>query len=497
MENDDEADKLRLLTQTVDVQFDRVNEKIVWKDLFPEWINEDETFKTSSCPEIPLSIVNLTGLDVVIARVPCGGGGGSDVEDGAEVKDVFRLQLNLIVADLMVRNGWQDQKQRRKDVYAVFVGSCGGGGGAMWEIFRCEDLLWHEGDVWVYKPDLWRLKEKLTMPVGSCQLAPPYNSKTSERFIFYSLFKEKTRRLESSGHRRREAYVTVLHSSESYVCGAIALAHSIRRSNSTKDLVLLADDSISPVSLLGLRRVGWKIKRIQRIKSPHAEKGAYNEWNYSKLRIWELIHYDKIIFIDSDFLVLENLDSFFDYPELSAVGNSRDIFNSGVMLVEPSICKFKKLMEIKDLVGSYNGGDQGFLNQIIVWWHRWPTRLNFLKAFPLEMGDEIHEKLPLRVSALHYLGWKPWMCYRDYDCNWDMEGRRMFASDEAHRRWWEVYRTMPSVLQSYCGLDKETDDRLKKWRERAKVNTNFSDGHWKIQIKDPRRKKMILSSSDR
>ena len=42
----------------------------------------------------------------------------------------------------------------------------------------------------------------------------------------------------------KEAYVTVLHSSEAYVCGAIALAQSIHQINSTRDLVLLADDLI-------------------------------------------------------------------------------------------------------------------------------------------------------------------------------------------------------------------------------------------------------------
>lgn len=247
-------------------------------------------------------------------------------------------------------------------------------------------------------------------------------------------------------HQPREAYVTLLHSSEKYVCGAIALAQSIIQTNSNKDLILLADDSISMQSLLGLRAAGWKIKHIERIRSPHAEKDAYNEWNYSKLRIWQLTEYDKVIFIDADLIVLQNMDAYFVYHQVSAVGNDKILFNSGVMLVEPSQCMFEGLMEKRYDIASYNGGNQGFLNEVFTWWHRWPKRLNHLKIF-----DNVHNakhEIPENLFALHYLGLKPWMCYRDYDCNWDMLNHHSFASDMAHQRWWQVYDAMSEMLQA-------------------------------------------------
>ncbi|KAL6989677.1 hypothetical protein U1Q18_015428 [Sarracenia purpurea var. burkii] len=292
--------------------------------------------------------------------------------------------------------------------------------------------------------------------------------------------------LNNPPQKPREAYVTVLHSSESYVCGAIALAQSIIQTNSTRDLLLLADSSISAKSLRGLRSAGWKIKPIDRIRSPHARTHAYNEWNYSKLRVWQLIEYDKIIFIDSDFIVLDNIDAFFDFPQLSAVGNDKSLFNSGIMMIEPSICTFETLMEKRHKVASYNGGDQGFLNEMFVWWHRWPSRMNHLKIFQGQ-GEHGEERgVPTDVFAVHYLGLKPWMCYMDYDCNWDVAERRIFASDTAHRRWWDVYKAMPKRLQAYCGLSEGMDRRIRRWRERAK-KANLADGHWKIKVKDPRR----------
>jgi len=281
------------------------------------------------------------------------------------------------------------------------------------------------------------------------------------------------------------AYVSILHSSEAYVCGAIALAQSILQSNTNfpNDLILLVDKSIGPESITGLKAAGWKIKRIKRILNPFAQRGAYNEWNYSKLRMWQLTSYEKIIFIDSDLVLLNNLDHLFVYPQLSAAPNEKVLFNSGLMVIEPSQCMFQKMMNKTFKVRSYNGGDQGFLNEMFTWWHRLPAKVNQLKCFKVK--DEKHE-VPEDVYAIHYLGLKPWMCYRDYDCNWDMQDHHVFASDYAHMRWWQVYDAMPKELQSYCGLTREMNERIVQWRRIAR-NSSLSDGHWKIKVEDPRK----------
>jgi len=305
----------------------------------------------------------------------------------------------------------------------------------------------------------------------------------------FSLQPTPRKRNHTTYHHQREAYATVLHSSEAYVCGAIALAQSIIQTNSTRDLLLLADDSITSKSLRGLRAAGWKIKRIKRILSPFAEKGSYNEWNYSKIRVWQLTEYDKVIFIDADLLVLKNIDKFFVHPQLSAAPNDKMIFNSGVMVIEPSMCMFKELMEKSFKLGSYNGGDQGFLNEVFTWWHRLPTKLNHLKIYGGPNNDEKHE-VPADVYAIHYLGLKPWMCYKEYDCNWDMSDHHPFASDSAHRRWWQVYEAMPEKLKPFCGLTEKMDARVRKWRGRAR-NANLPDGHWRIKVNDLRRRHFV------
>ncbi|XVE62994.1 hypothetical protein DITRI_Ditri06bG0164300 [Diplodiscus trichospermus] len=476
---DDEESECKVhgpCVSTVHVHFNHVTKARRWEDFFPEWIDEDQNSGPPTCPEIPMPrLRDYQDLDIVVARVPCEGWTSK-----AGLRDVFRLQVNLVVANLLVGSGWATPDVKRA-VYAVFIGDCG----PMQEIFRCDDLLRKVGDHWVYRPELSRLQQKVIMPLGSCEIAQPYGRTGKEPWRRYSSSHQSRKKAKHNAFNRREAYVTVLHSSDDYVCGAIALAQSIIHSNSTRDLFLLHDENISPKSLTGLRFAGWKTRAMERIRSPFSIKGSYNEWNYSKLRIWLLTWYDKVIFIDSDFLILKNLDWLFVYPQLSAAANDKTLFNSGIMVIEPSLCFFEDLMVKSWQVESYNGGDQGFLNEVFTWWHRLPSKVNLLKIFEGNQSHDHHEMIPDDVSAIHYLGLKPWMCYRDYDCNWDMKERQIFASDKAHQKWWQVYDAMPEKLQQYCGLTEKMNWRIKKWRGIAR-NLSLPDEHWKIGITDPR-----------
>ncbi|PKI51545.1 hypothetical protein CRG98_028105 [Punica granatum] len=370
--NTDRAVKGGILIETVPLKFDHVSENLTWNDFFPQWIDEDQILDVPQCPEIPIpALEDYNNLNLTVARVPSG------------------------------------------------------------KIFRCEDLIRKVGDHWVYRPEKKRLEQIVHMPVGSCQLAPPY---------------AVTEKVNSATYHPREAYA---------------------------------------MSLKGLRDAGRKIKQIERIRSPYAMTGTYNEWNHSKLRVWQLTDYDKVIFIDADLLVFQNIDKFFVYPELSVVKNSRDMFNSGVMVLEPSNCLFKQMMAKRYELKSYNGGDQhqGFPNEIFTWWHRLPEKLNYLNCFDSAIDQE--HKIPENTYTIHFLGWKPWTCYRDYDCNWDTDYSQKFASDCAHREWWKLYDSMAKELQSYCRLTENMESRIREQRRIAR-NASFPDGHWKIKVTDDR-----------
>ncbi|XP_054804855.1 UDP-glucuronate:xylan alpha-glucuronosyltransferase 1 [Prosopis cineraria] len=439
---------------------------VTWESLYPEWIDEEEETEVPICPSLPSLRSPGTRLNLIAVKLPCHRAKNSNWS-----RDVGRLHLLLAAAGLAA------SFKGNYTVHVLFITNCF----PMPNLFTCNELVAHEGNAWLYRPNLSVLRQKVQLPAGSCELALSMRGKE----------------LVYAGNVHREAYATILHSAHVYVCGAIAAAQSIRMSGSTRDLVILVDETISGYHRSGLEAAGWKVRIIQRIRNPKAEKDAYNEWNYSKFRLWQLTDYDKIIFIDADLLILRNIDFLFGMPEITATGNNATLFNSGVMVVEPSNCTFQLLMDHINEIESYNGGDQGYLNEIFTWWHRIPRHMNFLKHF--WVGDEEEKKQmktmlfgadPPILYVLHYLGMKPWLCFRDYDCNWNFDIFHEFASDVAHERWWRIHDAMPDVLQQFCLLQSKQKAQL-EWDRREAEKANYTDGHWRIKVNDWRLKKCI------
>eukprot|EP00250_Pteridium_aquilinum_P021531 c25155_g1_i1 orf=192-2171(-) len=443
------------------LSLESANETLTWKDFYPEWIDEEENFEVPMCPSLPMAELEAnTTLDVVFVEIPC-----DKSSDWA--RDVLRLHLQLGVANAAAKSN---------SSYVALFTMCP----PFPNLFTCKELVAKRGHLWLYKLDLPKLAKKVALPVGSCELAVPLKDNSMQK-------------MQQGMETRREAYAAILHSADMYVCGAIALAHSIRKTGSKRDMVILVDENIQPHKREGLEEAGWIVVQIERIRNPNADPKSYNEWNYSKLRLWQLTSYHKLIFLDSDVLVLRNIDFLFQSEEISASGNSRTVFNSGVMVLEPNNCTFNLLMSNIATIFSYNGGDQGFLNEIFTWWHRLPRRMNFLKHFFSNSQEEFEEKTrlfgmhPPELYVLHFLGYKPWLCFRDYDCSWHFPELHKFASDVAHATWWNLYDTMPHQLQGFCNMSQNQTDILAYEMATSQLSPNPDPYlHWQRNISDPR-----------
>src|SRR5258708_32084772 len=78
----------------------------------------------------------------------------------------------------------------------------------------------------------------------------------------------------------------------------------------------------------------------------------------TKLHVFRLTQFDKIIFLDADVLPVRPLSHLFALPHsFSAVPDVGwpDIFNSGVMVLEPGEDKFQQLMGLVRSNGSWDG----------------------------------------------------------------------------------------------------------------------------------------------
>ena len=84
--------------------------------------------------------------------------------------------------------------------------------------------------------------------------------------------------------------------------------------------------------------------------------------HFVKVQTWLLTEYRRVILIDSDAIVLRNIDALFSCGKFCAAYRHSDLFNTGVVVLKPSVDTFMNICRNIQTIGSSTNGDQGFLN---------------------------------------------------------------------------------------------------------------------------------------
>jgi len=258
--------------------------------------------------------------------------------------------------------------------------------------------------------------------------------------------------------KMKKAYATTLCSGEGYLPGVEALGGSLKASGTREPMVLMLTPEVRPATRARLAEEGWVLRDVEPIANPNASAqqmlprfGAA----YTKLRAWELVEYDKVVLLDADTLVLQNVDDLFDRPEIAAAPDFflPDRFSSGVMVLEPGKAKFERMVRALAQLESYDGGDQGFLNMFFEGWyampvaHRLPVGYNmahFIYQF-MHAHPSTFEKLRHEIKIVHYLVQKPW--------------RAKSTLSGASEMWWDAYFSVhPEKTQDWRVRLHELED---------------------------------------
>ncbi|XP_048420369.1 galactinol synthase 2-like [Pyrus x bretschneideri] len=108
----------------------------------------------------------------------------------------------------------------------------------------------------------------------------------------------------------RRAYVTMLAGDyDEALIGAVGLVKGLKKVTSQYPLVVAVLPDVSEKDRKLLASHGCIVKEIEPVIM------ASYVTDYSKLRIWELEEYDKMIYLDVFVQVFENIDHMFDYPD--------------------------------------------------------------------------------------------------------------------------------------------------------------------------------------
>jgi len=220
---------------------------------------------------------------------------------------------------------------------------------------------------------------------------------------------------------KRNAYVSLICGGDAYVPGAEVLGKSLEATRTQHAKVLLVTADVSEASRALLTGQGWLIREVEAISNPHREKGLlFARFGnvFTKLHAWNLTEFDKLVYLDADTLVLQNVDELFDRPSFAAGPDYfvPDRFNSGVMVLEPSTVTYDAIRAALLSSASYDGGDQGFLNEFFANWYAMPiaNRLppgynmhHFILQFLVSHASL--KSMAKEAKIIHYTMQKPWL----------------------------------------------------------------------------------------
>jgi hypothetical protein len=186
-------------------------------------------------------------------------------------------------------------------------------------------------------------------------------------------------------NKKDNAVVTLVMGEKSgYSAGAIALGQSLKDVGSKLSKICLVTPDVEEFNRQSLSKL-WKVVEVEPIYCNHKLDPSVNEQEYdlkgeqyiagitrwsttcTKFAAWKLTQFKRIVFFDSDVVVLQPIDDVlygFSNASFAAAPETfpPDTFNSGAMVLNPSLETFARLLRLNEEVGSAEGGDQGVFN---------------------------------------------------------------------------------------------------------------------------------------
>lgn len=215
----------------------------------------------------------------------------------------------------------------------------------------------------------------------------------------------------------KEAYITAL-SNDAYLKGVLALYKTLR-DHSDKEFLVMVSRAVSnyTIDILRKRKIQYKLCSPI-VPDVDFENSRFWYWKYTffKLNMWSLTEYDKLVYLDCDMLVLDNVDELFQREDMSAVAD-RDFdfwrseskgLNSGCLVIKPNMTVYNNL--IKQLNNVFDRpkvyGDQDIINEVFPNW-------GGQKQLPVDYNAHYHYihlyHYEAHLKIVHFaLSPKPW-----------------------------------------------------------------------------------------
>ena len=156
---------------------------------------------------------------------------------------------------------------------------------------------------------------------------------------------------------------------------------------------------------------------------------------FTKINLWRLQQFRKVVYLDADVVTLRAPDELFDigvsFAAVPDIGWP-DCFNSGVMVLDPNMGEYYALLALARRGISFDGADQGLLNIHFPRFHRLSFTYNCTPSGHYQYVPA-YRHFQSSISVVHYIGpEKPWNQAREAATSGTVY-------DELLGRWWAVY----------------------------------------------------------
>lgn len=215
-----------------------------------------------------------------------------------------------------------------------------------------------------------------------------------------------------------DVYCTLLLN-DAYLPGAQVLAHSLRDAGTKKRLaVMVVLAGVSKNTIVELKKIYDYVIPVEpqytkAVENLHLLKRPDLMAALTKIGLWKQTQFRKVVYVDADVVAMRAPDELFDVDaEFAACPDIGwpDCFNSGVMVVKPNQDTHEELVNLASKGESFDGADQGLLNQHFENWHRLSFTYNCTVG--VTMGYQYAPALRYygsKVSMVHFIGDnKPW-----------------------------------------------------------------------------------------